>query len=250
MGELQTEQLDKFHHKSALDAHEMNNNYFKNYVERNLFSSLKNLDKEINHNLLILDERRLKIYFKHIISILQSSQFLKFEDSKMNHYFNKYNLDKDNVLNINDKEYISLLNHIATRTDLFTSEGAELYQESVKAKNILYRYVAKYEILFFIERVKEMESEHLNIDTNNKSKSKQNQLSANQIVILLDRLGFLAHPDLEDLSRSKQAELISLITGLNKKNFEKYIDKLEASKPTENYQKDINKIDKLLDDLT
>lgn len=246
---FKTEQLDEFHYKSAIDADELNHNFFKNYVERNLLTALNNLNNEIKHNLLILDERRLKIYFKHIVSILESSPFLKFKDSEIEPYFIKYDLDRENVLNINNKEYISLLNYIASRTDLFSSEGVERYQESIKAKNILYRYVAKHEILFFIEGVKEMESEHLNIDTDNKSQSKQNQLTSNQIVILLDKLGFFTHPKIEDISRRRQAEIISLMTGLNNKNFESYISKLEDKEISANYQNDINKIDNILDNL-
>lgn len=106
------------------------------------------------------------------------------------------------------------------------------------------------QLLDFLNEKKQLKEKQFDLQKPVTTKeNKPNQLTANQIVILLDRLGLLAHPDIEDLSRSKQAELISLISGLNKKNFEKYIDKLEDSKPTKNYQKDIKKIDKILDDL-
>ena len=106
------------------------------------------------------------------------------------------------------------------------------------------------QLLDFLNEKKQLKEKQFNIQKQIiTTEQKENQLTANQIVILLDRLGFLAHPDIEDLSRTKQAELISLITGLHKKNFEKYIGKLEESNPTKNYQNDINKIDKILDNL-
>ena len=77
------------------------------------------------------------------------------------------------------------------------------------------------------------------------------KLTTNQIVVLLDKLGFFTHPNIEEAPKVKQAELISLITGLNSKNIKTSIQKLDK-KPSEisvSYQKDIDKIDKILDGL-
>lgn len=84
------------------------------------------------------------------------------------------------------------------------------------------------------------------------STKKKNQLTANQIVILFDRLGVLTHPKIELISKVKQSELISKITGLNQKNIKSNIEKLDK-KAIENgskYQEDIDKINQILDDLT
>lgn len=83
------------------------------------------------------------------------------------------------------------------------------------------------------------------------TEQKNNQLTTNQIVILLDNLGFFAHPKIEDAPKIKQAELIGLISGLNQKNIKTHIKKLEKSLSVngENYQKDIDKINKILDNL-
>ncbi len=80
---------------------------------------------------------------------------------------------------------------------------------------------------------------------------KQNQLTANQIVLLLQEIGFFTHPKIEDASKVKQAELISSITGLHQKNIKTNIQKLDKSVSGNgaNYQKDIDKINKILDDL-
>jgi ribosomal protein S8 len=81
--------------------------------------------------------------------------------------------------------------------------------------------------------------------------SKPNQLTTNQIVLILQETGFFTHPKIEDTSKVKQAELISLMTGLNQKNIKTNIEKLDksASKNGANYHKDIDKINKILDDL-
>ena len=99
MAELQTKQLDDFYINSGLDMNEMNHNFFKNYVEQNLHKSIYLLGKEIKHNLLILDIRRLEIYFNQVIEKLENSPFLKFDDSTMDEYIKEYNLDKENILN-------------------------------------------------------------------------------------------------------------------------------------------------------
>ena len=75
MAELQTKQLDDFYINSGLDMNEMNHNFFKNYVERNLHKSIYLLEKEIKNNLLILDVRRLEIYFNQVIEKLENSSF-------------------------------------------------------------------------------------------------------------------------------------------------------------------------------
>jgi hypothetical protein len=79
-----------------------------------------------------------------------------------------------------------------------------------------------------------------------------NQLTTNQIVLLLQETGFFTHPKIEDASKVKQAELISLITGIHEKTIKTNIQKLDnkPSDVTANYKKDIDKISKILDDLT
>ena len=83
------------------------------------------------------------------------------------------------------------------------------------------------------------------------SSLKPKQLTANQSIILLDKLGFFAQSEIENLPQTKQANIISQITGLNEKNINKRISKLEQNQKeiSKNYQKDIDKINKILDDL-
>lgn len=86
----------------------------------------------------------------------------------------------------------------------------------------------------------------------NNNNSKKSQLTANQIILLLQEIGFFNHPKIEDASKVKQAELVSKITGIHHKTIKNNIEKLDKSL-TENgkkYQTDIDKINKMLDDLT
>ena len=82
-------------------------------------------------------------------------------------------------------------------------------------------------------------------------KKKTDQLSINQIVLLLQEIGFFIHPKIKNTPKVKQANLISQITGLNKKNIKTSIQKLDksVSENGSNYQQDIDKINKILDDL-
>lgn len=411
MAELQTKQLDDFYINSGLDVNEMNHNLFKNYVERNLHKSIYLLEKEINNNLLILDVRRLKIYFNQVIEKLQNSSFLKIDNSTIDEYVKEYDLDKENILNINNKELIHYLTLTGDPFDPLNGANYESFFKAQKIKSVFYKYTAKHEILFFLDRVKSLRAKHmkepekkkvsyaskygqilsdyntLSVESNyfryyqdvllshtsivrqeveenilkldtikiplyldktikeiersgfqnesstmldkyidkynfdlellpevedenlreilktkdyyqelpynefseiefiqeqfykyglrtetiklldylrglqnqyqnkpvieKESKIKTNQLTSNQIVILLDKLGFFTHPNTENASKVKQAELISLISGLNEKNLKTNIKKLDnkPSDVTPNYQKDIDKINKILDDL-
>lgn len=84
-----------------------------------------------------------------------------------------------------------------------------------------------------------------------KEQKTEKQLTSNQIVLLLDKIGFFTYPKIENTSKVKQAEVISKITGLNDKNIKTKIQNLEKL-PKElgtQHQKDIDKIDAILDNL-
>jgi hypothetical protein len=86
-------------------------------------------------------------------------------------------------------------------------------------------------------------------DNNEESQKKPNQLSSNQIVILLDQLQVLVDSKMNKLPKTKQAELISLITGLNSQNIRVNLGKLEKKPSTlnDNYQRDNDKIKQILE---
>lgn len=161
MAELQTEQLNDFYINTGLDTNEMNHNFFKNYVEQNLLKSIHLLEKEIKHNLLILDIRRLEIYFNQVIEKLENSTFIKFDDSKIEEYVKKYDLNKENILNINNKELIHYLTLIGDPFDPLHGANYESYFKAEKIKSIFYKYTAKHEILFFLDRIKSLQTKYI-----------------------------------------------------------------------------------------
>lgn len=80
---------------------------------------------------------------------------------------------------------------------------------------------------------------------------KTNQLTANQIVLLLEELGFFTDTKIKNFPNTKKAELISIITGYNKKNIKTRIESLEKNPSTlgDNYQSDQHKIQQILNNL-
>jgi len=102
-----------------------------------------------------------------------------------------------------------------------------------------------------IVNVKKSKTEIHNNNNSDTDLKTSKQLTTNQIVLLLQEVGFFTHPKIEKATKEKQSELISKICGLNSKNIKTHIQKLDK-KPSElgdNYQKDIDKIDDILNNL-
>jgi len=109
-----------------------------------------------------------------------------------------------------------------------------------------FKYGKRIDIVKLKEGIKESEI----LEAQTKSK-KTKQLTANQIVILLDKVAFFSFPKIENSSKAAQSRLVSMITGLNDKNLKSHIEKLDKnhkdSKP--NHKKDLDKIDDILNNL-
>lgn len=106
---------------------------------------------------------------------------------------------------------------------------------------------------FIIElnKIKEKTLTALNDDEDSERPVKKDQLSNNQIVVLLDRLGFFTSVDVESLSNSKQAEILNLLTGLNKQNLRQNIGNLNKKSSMLKPQQvaDIEKVQQILESL-
>lgn len=112
-----------------------------------------------------------------------------------------------------------------------------------------YQYFCKY---YADELISYFKSKMVGIEKeNNEDSENANQLSVNQAIILLDKLGVFNDKALENLSNVKKAKLISQLIGKNEKNIKTAIQKLELkpSEITPNYQKDIDKIERILENL-
>lgn len=95
-----------------------------------------------------------------------------------------------------------------------------------------------------------MTEEYQEASTTNKEK-KSKQLTVNQIVLLLEKLGFFTSNRIKDLPKTKKANIVSLITGYHFKGIKTRIENLEKKPSTlgEQHQKDIDKIDDILNNL-
>ncbi len=103
----------------------------------------------------------------------------------------------------------------------------------------------------FLESKLFSETNPLTNSENSDQTDSSNQLSVNQSVILLDKLGLFNTPLFENKPNTKKAKLISLLLGKNEKNVKTAIEKLEL-KPkdiTTGYQRDLDKIQRILDKL-
>lgn len=69
---------------------------------------------------------------------------------------------------------------------------------------------------------------HSTSESGSLSNSRKNQLSTNQVILLLQKLGFMQI--IENSSTTEQAKLISRITGYHDKNLKKSIERLDKKK--------------------
>jgi hypothetical protein len=149
---------------------------------------------------------------------------MKFYGNQIADYIDQHFMDMDNSSNKADKALIIQLDFL----------------------NFFCNYYAD-ELITFFKSKKTITEKH-SIET---EITTVNQLSVNQAIILLDKLGVFTDKTFENVPNTKKAKLISQLIGKNDKNIKTAIEKLEL-KPkdiTNGYQKDLDKIQKLLDNL-
>lgn len=221
--------------------------YFR-YYEDILLLHVTVVREEIQDNILKLDTIKIPLYLAKTIEEIESSGFQNIPSTILNKYVEKYKIDLNLLPKVENEELTKILKTKDYYQELPYNEFSEI--EFVQEQ--FYRYGLRTETIKLLEYLKNLQSQYQNNPvTKETDPKKTKQLTANQIVILLDKLGFFADEKIEDASKVKQAELISLITGLNEKNIKINIKKLDnkPSEVTANYQKDIDKINHILDDL-
>lgn len=104
---------------------------------------------------------------------------------------------------------------------------------------------------FQIEKINNTTVTEQSKKTGENIKNSKPRLTANQSVILLNRLGIFEHTHFKLMAKTEQANVLSQLTGYNKKNIKSYIENLGKKKSQlgPNYQADIDKIDDLLGSL-
>lgn len=206
------------------------------------------LESEITENLLILDKDKKEDYLSYVLDKVTKTPYANISEDFIDQYIKEYDVDINDFPNFKNKKL---------------SEALETYYQGIyhathqEQHNLLciqidfYCYASMLEVKKIVEFVKAKSGKQKETNLNLK-KENLKQLTTNQIVLLLQETGFFNHPIIENASKVKQSELISIITGLNDKNIKTAIQKLDK-KPSElggNYQKDIDKIERELDNLS
>lgn len=151
-------------------------------------------------------------------------------------YSNDKKVDYSSYIDFNDKIFKHSVNKkIEFLKNYSTNQNA---MNSVQKKEILPKPAEN--------PVSDIENNVINKENTETNKNSK-QLTANQSVILLDQIGFFTHKYIECLSKNQQAIIIGKLIGKDKKNISNYISKLDLKTKTENYQRDRDKIENLLD---
>ncbi|MBT8244931.1 MAG: hypothetical protein HKP48_08280 [Winogradskyella sp.] len=206
------------------------------------------LESEITENLLLLNKDKKEDYLNYVLDKINKTPFASIPEDYIDKWLTKYKVDRNEFPNFKNQELNEVLE------TYYASEHITTYDKQHALLDIqidFYCYAAMLEvkkIVTFIETKSGKQKETPLTVKQEKSK----QLTVNQIVLLLQETGFFNHPNIENASKVKQSELISLLTGLNGKNIKTAIQKLDK-KPSElgeNYQKDNDKIERILDNLS
>lgn len=138
--------------------------------------------------------------------------------------------------------------------DFLCDKVKQFETSTLKKKEYLKQELKKFKVLVDNEPIFS-DSPYAEIPLDNeitfKDKNGFEILTTNQLVILLDKIGFFTHSKIESKSLVFKARLINKISGANVDNIKDYVNKLDKSESAngDNYTKDLNYIDSLLDDV-
>lgn len=247
---MEKRQLD--HYCRLLDVHSDVNISIADLVFE-LQYQFENLKKEIITNKIALKENGFAYLILTETEIKSTISHFGDDDyqAKALEILKIFNIKLDDFLNhnIKNEKFEQIFRRVPNYDD--EKKNTSNYKEFIEYYyNFYFFLVIKYGniVINFIKELKGELKTDIKIEN---PKNKPNQLTTNQIVLLLQEVGFFAYPKILDSHKTKQAKLISSITGLNEKNIKTAIEKLDKkpSELTANYQKDIDKINQILDDL-
>lgn len=208
------------------------------------------LETEVIENLLLLGNDKRDDYLNFAVDKIKKIPFIDKEKINIDKWLKKYNVNIDEFPKFRNDE----LNNWLQRYYNGYSETPNDLDFILDIQIDFYCYAAMVEankMIAFIES-KRINSNNAmsNIENLNETET-TNQLSVNQAVILLDKLGVFTDKTLDNVSNVKKAKLVSQLLGKNWKNIKTSIESLEKrqSELGSGYQKDLDKIQKLLDNL-
>jgi len=208
------------------------------------------LKSEITENLLVLPSEKIKPYLNYVEDKIKITPYFGTDKAIIDKWIIKYDIVDIEFPFLENEEVNKLItnyinNHLWDDKERTLMEEIQLdffYYASMMEANLMINYIeVKNNNTLLIENEMEKDNETENAK----------QLTVNQAVILLDKLGVFNTTMFENVSNVKRALIISQLIGKNDKNIKTAIEKLELkpSAITPNYQRDLDKIQKLLDNL-
>ena len=208
------------------------------------------LETEVIENLLHLGNDKRDDYLNFAVDKIKKTPFIDKEKINIDKWLKKYNVTIDEFPKFSNDE----LNNWLKRYYNGYSETPNDLDFILDIQIDFYCYAAMIEankMIAFLESKRTNSNNAMsNIENSNETET-INQLSVNQAVILLDKLGVFTDKTLDNVSNVKKAKLVSQLLGKNWKNIKTSIESLEKrqSELGSGYQRDLDKIQKLLDNL-
>ncbi|MBC5836719.1 hypothetical protein [Flavobacterium muglaense] len=208
------------------------------------------LKSEIKENLLILPAEKINPYLDFIEDKISSTPYFTTNPNIIDKWITKYNATTLEFPFLENKE----INFFITKSinfHLWNDEDRSLMED---IQIDFYCYAAMVEakkITDFLNSKKINQATMVNkVEISNNTEN-TNQLTVNQAVILLDKLGLFNSPKIENMPNTKKAILVSQLIGKNEKNIKTAIEKLELkqSELGAGYQRDLDKVQQLLNNL-
>ena len=188
-------------------------------------------------------------YLDYLINEIEKQDYVKGADIKyVQRWLEEYDITIEEIFN--DKHYGNQITSFINRhfMDMDNSSGVadKALMIQLDFLHFFCKYYADELITFFISKKKIIEKHIIENEI-----TTANQLTVNQAIILLDKLGVLSIDTFENKPNTKKAKLISQLLGKNEKNVKTAIEKLELKKSElgAGYQRDIDKVQQLLNNL-
>jgi hypothetical protein len=208
------------------------------------------LKSEINENILNLPSDKVNPYLDFVEDKLKKTPYFNTNKSIIDKWITEYDIQDIDFPFLENKEIKKLIS-MSVNFHHITDEDRILMEE---IQIDFYHYAAMIEaviILDFLKTKRPISEKPIDKKEVDNESETPNQLSVNQAIILLDKLGLFSSTMFENLPNTRKAKLISQLIGKNDKNIKTAIEKLELkpSEITPNYQKDIDKIERILNNL-
>ena len=207
------------------------------------------LETEIMENLALLNTDKKDDYLNYAIEIISKTPFATKGSYNIDKWLEMFNVSIDDFPKFNNPE---LEEWLGKYYDGYFDYDHKEREFILDIQIDFYCYSAMIEankMIDFLEN-KIINATSKSIDNTSETEN-TNQLTVNQAIILLDKLGVFSADTFENKPNTKKAKLISQLLGKNEKNVKTAIEKLEL-KPkdiTNGYQRDLDKIQQLLNNF-